>query len=39
MIKALIRSQKADLVCLRETKIKSLNIGIVRSLGVGGFLD
>ena len=38
MIKALI-TQKADLVCLQETKIKSMNIGIVRSLGVDRFLD
>ena len=39
VIKALIRSQKADLVCLQETKIKSMNIGIVCSLGVASFLD
>ena len=39
VIKALIRSQKADLICLKETKIQSMNKGIVRSLGVGRFLD
>ena len=39
VIKALIRSQKANLVCLQETKIRSMNIGIVHSLGVGRFLD
>ena len=28
-----------DLVCLRETKIQELNKALVRSLGVGRFLD
>ena len=35
-IKALIRSHKVDLVCLQETK---MSLGVVRSLGVGRFLD
>ena len=39
VIKALIKSQKEDLVCLPETKIKRMNTRIVRSLGVGSFLD
>ena len=38
VIKALIRSQKADLVCLQETKIQDISRGIVHSLGVGRFL-
>ena len=38
-IKALIRSQKVDLVCLQETKMSQMSLGVVRSLGVGRFLD
>ncbi|RVW53836.1 Trafficking protein particle complex II-specific subunit 120-like [Vitis vinifera] len=32
------RSQRADLVCLQETKIQDISRGIVHSLGVGRFL-
>lgn len=35
VIKALIKSQIVDLVCLQETKIKEMSSKIVRSLGVG----
>ena len=35
LIKALIRSQKVDLVCLQETKMSQMSLGVVRSLGVG----
>ena len=35
MIKALIKSQIVDLVCLQETKIKEMSSKIVRRLGVG----
>ena len=28
-----------DVVCLQETKIKEMNTGLVRSLGVGRHLD
>ena len=38
VIKALIRSQRVDLVCLQETKIQDISWGIVHSLGVGRFL-
>ena len=38
-IKALIRAQKVDLVCLQETKMSQMSLGVVRSLGVGRFLD
>ena len=38
VIKALIRSQRMDLVCLQETKIQDISWGIVHSLGVGRFL-
>lgn len=39
VIKALIRKQKVDLFCIQETKIQSMNEGMVRSLGSGRFLD
>ena len=38
VIKALIRLQRADLVCLQETKIQDMSRGIVHSLGVGRFI-
>ena len=34
-----IRSKKADIVCLQETKIQNMSVRIVCSLGVGRFLD
>ena len=39
LIKSLINAQKADLVCLQETKIQSMSCSLVRSLGVGRFLE
>ena len=39
LIKAVVRSQKVDLLCIQETKIKSMSEGVVRSIGVGRFLD
>ena len=39
LIKALIRSQKVDLVCLQEIKMSQMSLGVVRSLGVGRFLE
>ena len=38
LIKALIRSQKVDLVCLQETKMIEMSLGVVRSLGVRRYL-
>ena len=38
-IKALIKKNKVDLVCLQETKIQEMSRGLVRSLGVERFLD
>ena len=35
----MIKSQKVDVVCLQETKIKEMTIGLVRSLRVGRHLD
>ena len=39
VIKAFLKSQRSDVVCLQETKIKAMNRGLVRSLGAGRFLD
>ena len=39
IIKAFIRNQRVDLICIQETKIQSMLEGIVRSLGFGRFLD
>ena len=39
VIKAMIRSQRADLVCIQETKIQTMTEGVLRSLGSGRFLD
>ncbi|KAJ9691417.1 hypothetical protein PVL29_013560 [Vitis rotundifolia] len=39
LIKALVRSQKVDLICIQETKIQLMSEGVVRSIGVGRFLD
>ena len=35
IIKSVIKSQRVDVVCLQETKIKEMTTGLVRSLGVG----
>ena len=39
LIKEVIKSQKADLVCLQETKIQEMLNGLVKSLGVGRCLE
>ena len=39
VIKAFLKSQRAVVVCLQETKIRAMNRGLVRSLGAGRFLD
>ena len=39
IIKAFIRNQMVDLLCIQETKIQSMSEGIVRSLGSRRFLD
>ena len=38
IMKALIKSQRVDLVCLQEAKIQDMSLGLVRNLGVGRFL-
>ena len=39
VIKAFLKSQRADVVCIQETKVRAMNRGLVRSLGAGRFLD
>ncbi|KAJ9680146.1 hypothetical protein PVL29_019435 [Vitis rotundifolia] len=39
LVKDVIKSQKADLVCLQETKIQEMSNGLVKSLGVGRCLE
>ena len=39
IIKSVIKSQKVDVVCLQETKIKEMTTGLVRSPGVGRHLE
>ena len=39
VIRNFIMGQRVDLVCLQETKILEMNIALVRSIGVGRFLD
>ena len=35
VIKNILRSYRADIVCLQETKVQEMTIDLVRSLGVG----
>ena len=39
VIKSFLRSNRVDLVCLQVTKVQQMNIGMVRSLGVGRYLN
>ena len=39
VIKNFIRTQRADLVCLQETKVQEMNKVMAHSLGVGSFLN
>ena len=39
LIKSVIRSQKVDLVCFLETKMQEMLEKVVKSLGVGRFLN
>ena len=39
VIKNFIRTNRVDLVCLQETKVQEMNNDMVRSLGVGRFLN
>ena len=37
IIKSIIKSNKVDVMCLQETKIKEMSMELVHSLGVGRF--
>ena len=37
--KNFLRAHRVDLVCLQETKVKEMNNAVVRSIGVGRFLN
>ena len=39
VIKAFIKMQRVDVVCLQETKFNKVSSGLIKSLGVGRFLD
>ena len=39
MLKAFIKMQRADVVCLQETKLKEVSNKMIRSLGVVKFLE
>ena len=39
MLKAFIKMQRADVVCLQETKLKEVSNRMIKSLGVGRFLE
>ena len=39
LIKAFVRNQKVDLLCIQETKIQLMSEGVVRSIGAGRYLD
>ena len=39
IIKSFVKKQKVDLLCIQEAKIQLMTEGVVKSLGVGRFLD
>ena len=39
VIKAFMRIQKVNLICLQETKLKRTSHGLIRSLRVGRFVE
>ena len=39
VIKSFLRSNRADLVCLQETKVQQMNNVMARSIGLGRFLN
>ena len=39
IIKSVVRKQKVDLMCIQGTKIQLMTDGVVKSLGVGRFLE
>lgn len=39
VIKSLLRLQMTDLICLQETKVQHMSMQLIRSLGMGRFLE
>ena len=39
MISSVVRAQKACLVCFQETKVQEMSLKVVKSLGIGRFMD
>ena len=39
VLKSFIKTQKLDLVWIQETKIQDMSLGVVRSLGIGKFIE
>ena len=39
VIKAFVKMQRVDVVCLQETKLKEVSNRMIRDLGVGRFLE
>ena len=39
LIKEVVKNQKLDLVCLLETKVKEMSLQMVKSVGIGRFLN
>ena len=39
VIKSLFRLQMTDLICLQETKVQHMSMQLIRSLGMGRFLE
>ena len=39
LIKALVKTHKADLICVQETKLKGVSSSLVISLGAGRLMD
>ena len=39
VLKVFIKMQRVDIVCFQETKLTKVSRGMIRSLGVGRFLD
>ena len=39
VVKAFLKSQKVDMVCIQETKLKEISRGIISSLSVGRYME
>ena len=39
VLKSFIKTEKVDLVCIQETKIQDISLGLVQSLGTRKFIE